>query len=133
ACCRKSEPVNPKANPREIHPGRVMGSSNPHFRPSKGLKLPSAPQIHPLDSVKTQLFNQPSVRTLNHAHPRCNPFPVKGLQPPSLLHQYRENFNPCDANRMESEAVANAMSSRAIPAVVAPAPGPLAWLKQVNR
>src|SRR5208282_3801044 len=30
-----------------------MGSSNPHFRPSKGLKLPSAPQIHPLDSVKT--------------------------------------------------------------------------------
>src|SRR5208282_3730809 len=34
-----------------------MGSSNPHFRPSKGLKLPSAPQIHPLDSVKTPKRN----------------------------------------------------------------------------
>ena len=49
----QSEPVNPKANPAEINPGRVVGRSNPHFGPSKGLELPSAPQIHPLDSVKT--------------------------------------------------------------------------------
>ena len=48
--------MNPKANPTEINPGRVVGRSDPHFRPSKGLRLPSAPPNSP-----TRLREDPNI------------------------------------------------------------------------
>ena len=64
--------MNPKANPAEINPGRVVRRSNPHFGPSKGLELPSAPQIHPLDSVKTHYYNDSSNSVPGVDWPTCS-------------------------------------------------------------